>query len=103
MKTARKFGKPNPSKPVKAHKVRGERLRGNSAARGYNWEWRRARAQYLKDFPLCCVCEPAGRITEATVVDHKTPHRGNQVLFWDVANWQALCKPCHDRKTAKGK
>jgi 5-methylcytosine-specific restriction protein A len=21
-------------------------------------------------------------------------------LFWDEDNWQALCKPCHDRKTA---
>nr|WP_292832122.1 HNH endonuclease signature motif containing protein [Mesorhizobium sp.] len=21
-------------------------------------------------------------------------------LFWDRSNWQPLCKPCHDRKTA---
>jgi len=38
--------------------------------------------------------------TAATVVDHVTPHKGDKVLFWDRLNWQALCKRCHDRKTA---
>ncbi len=37
-----------------------------------------------------------GRITPATVVDHITPHRGDQALFWDYDNWQSLCKQCHD-------
>jgi 5-methylcytosine-specific restriction endonuclease McrA len=23
-------------------------------------------------------------------------------LFWDKTNWQALCKRCHDQKTATG-
>jgi 5-methylcytosine-specific restriction protein A len=41
-----------------------------------------------------------GRITPATVIDHITPHRGDRALFWQSSNWQALCKPCHDRKTA---
>jgi len=22
-------------------------------------------------------------------------------MFWDERNWQALCKPCHDAKTAR--
>ncbi|WP_330848890.1 HNH endonuclease [Mangrovicoccus ximenensis] len=34
----------------------------------------------------------------AQVVDHIQPHRGDQSLFWDVSNWQALCKCCHDRE-----
>ena len=34
-----------------------------------------------------------------TVVDHIVPHRGDQQLFWNQSNWQALCKPCHDHKT----
>lgn len=42
-----------------------------------------------------------GIITEATVVDHIKPHRGDQKLFWDRGNWQALCKSCHDNKTLK--
>jgi 5-methylcytosine-specific restriction protein A len=37
----------------------------------------------------------------ATVVDHIVPHRGDPVLFWDEANWQGLCKLCHDAKTAR--
>ncbi len=37
----------------------------------------------------------------ATVVDHIRPHKGNQELFWDVTNWGALCKRCHDIKTVK--
>ena len=43
-----------------------------------------------------------GMLTPATVVDHVIPHRGDQKLFWDEDNWQALCKSCHDRKTGHG-
>jgi 5-methylcytosine-specific restriction enzyme A len=32
----------------------------------------------------------------ATVVDHIEPHRGDTGRFWDKANHQPLCKPCHD-------
>jgi 5-methylcytosine-specific restriction endonuclease McrA len=28
----------------------------------------------------------------ATIVDHIKPHRGDQNLFWDQTNWQALCR-----------
>ena len=45
-------------------------------------------------------CLQQGRYEKATVVDHITPHKGNQQLFWDRNNWQPLCKQCHDRKTA---
>jgi 5-methylcytosine-specific restriction protein A len=34
-------------------------------------------------------------------VDHIRPHRGNRDLFWDMTNWQAMSKVCHDRKTSK--
>lgn len=42
------------------------------------------------------MCERLGRITAAAVVDHKTPHKGDAVLFWNEANWQSLCAACHD-------
>lgn len=29
-------------------------------------------------------------------VDHKTPHRGDEALFWDEGNLWVLCGPCHD-------
>lgn len=50
--------------------------------------------------PLCRICELAGRVTPASVVDHITPHKGDASLMWGQSNWQALCKPCHDHKTA---
>jgi 5-methylcytosine-specific restriction enzyme A len=36
-------------------------------------------------------------VTAATVVNHRTPHKGNLALFFSVENWEACCKPCHDR------
>ncbi len=81
----------------------GDRLRGGADARGYNAEWRKARAAYLRRHPLCVECQKEGKLTPATVVDHIIPHRGDSKLFWDESNWQSLCKGCHDRKTGLGK
>ena len=50
---------------------------------------------------MCAACRAQGRVVPATVVDHVTPHRGNQRLFWDKGNWAPACKPCHDAKTAR--
>ncbi len=80
----------------------GDRLRGSAESRGYDARWRKARKAFLQKHPLCVECYKAGRLTPATVVDHIVPHRGNQGLFWDEGNWQALCKACHDRKTGSG-
>ncbi|CAG9184237.1 HNH endonuclease [Cupriavidus respiraculi] len=78
-----------------------EERRGSSAARGYGGKWQRERAEYLKANPICVEHRKAGRIVPATVVDHIVPHKGDQRLFWRRSNWQALCKSCHDRKTAR--
>ncbi len=43
-----------------------------------------------------------GSVKPATDVDHVIPHRGNEQLFWDEENWQALYHECHSRKTAMG-
>ena len=71
----------------------------SAGARGYNWEWQKARKVFLAANPLCVQCMAEGRYIKATVVDHIIPHRGNQELFWDRNNWQALCKRHHDLKT----
>ena len=78
-----------------------DRQRGTASQRGYDRRWRKYRDLYLLDNPLCVDCKRQGRLTPATVVDHITPHKGDAELFWDSANHQALCKLCHDRKTAK--
>jgi len=77
------------------------RQRGGSTAQGYGARWQRARAAYLQRHPLCVICRAVGRIVAATEVDHKIPHRGAPKLMWDEGNWQALCKLCHSRKTAR--
>ena len=79
-----------------------DRLRGGADARGYDARWRKARLAFLNRHPLCAQCLAEGKYTAATVVDHITPHRGDQRLFWDEANWQPLCRECHDRKTGHG-
>lgn len=68
----------------------------SASARGYGALWRKARRLFLMDNPLCCKCA-----APATVVDHITPHGGNQKLFWARSNWQPLCKACHDIKTVR--
>lgn len=81
---------------AKAHDAR----RGSAHERGYSVAWQRARAGFLKSHPLCKSHEKQCEVVVATVVDHIVPHKGDKVLFWDHDNWQPLCKPCHDRKTA---
>jgi 5-methylcytosine-specific restriction protein A len=76
-----------------------ERKRGSSGQRLYDYRWQQARAHFLDRHPLCQLCHAEGRITAATAVDHRTPHRGNSRLFWDETNWQALCERCHNRKS----
>ena len=75
---------------------RYDKRRLNSYQRGYDSRWRKYRLWFLSRHPLCAVCG-----MPASVVDHITPHKGNYKLFWDEANHQALCKRCHDIKTAK--
>lgn len=74
--------------------------RPSAASRGYGARWVKARNYFLICHPLCAHCQAMKQIRQATVVDHKTPHKGNQSLFWDQSNWQSLCKAHHDIKTA---
>ena len=81
-----------------------------AAAKGYGYRWQKARADHLRRNPLCVFCQRAGRLVPASVVDHITPPRLGDAklsgdperiaaawkLFWDRANWQPLCKRCHD-------
>ena len=95
-----------PVKPPTFHPLhglkRGKQIeRPTAAKRGYNHQWQRLRLAYLQQHPLCVRCKLTKRVTLATVVDHVTPHRGDHSLMWNPLNWQALCKACHDRKTAR--
>lgn len=78
-----------------------EQRRETSCRRMYGYKWQRARQAYLRKHPLCVHCQAEGRTTPAMVVDHITPHKGSYQLFWDQSNWQGLCVPHHNRKTAR--
>lgn len=86
---------------AKQEAQRYDKERGTAASRGYTARWRRYREQYLKHHPLCVECLKDDKVVPATVVDHIKAHKGDHKSFWDPKNHQALCKRCHDRKTAK--
>lgn len=101
LKPCKQLGCPNLTKDkyCEKHINLHRNQRETSTKRGYDSRWRKARNRFLKVNPLCVKCKDQGKLIKATVVDHIIPHRGDQKLFWDESNWQALCKSCHDTKT----
>lgn len=75
----------------RARDRRHDRRRPSSTARGYTAEWRRKSREWLELHPDCAMCR-----RPADLVDHIFPHKGDQTLFWDLRNWQALCRSCHN-------
>ncbi|EEO29290.1 HNH endonuclease domain protein [Oxalobacter formigenes OXCC13] len=73
----------------------------SAASRGYGHAWRKARERFLLANPLCAMCTAEGTVRQATVVDHKIPHRGDKALFWDSSNWQSLCDKHHSSDKQK--
>ena len=76
--------------------------RGTAHQRLYTKQWARYSQMRLQRYPLCANCEEQGKLTSATVTDHKIPHRGDVNLFWDPTNHQSLCTTCHNAKTRSG-
>jgi 5-methylcytosine-specific restriction enzyme A len=70
-----------------------DRRRPTSRHRGYNGEWERRRATYLRAHRWCVVCG-----APAQEVDHIVPVAAGGPM-WDEANWQALCRRHHRAKT----
>lgn len=71
-------------------KARFDKKRPSARERGYTAEWTAASKAFLAVYASCRRCGQ-----RAALVDHITPHRGDQKLFWKRANWQPLCTPCH--------
>lgn len=68
-------------------------------SRGYRARWNKVRMRVLRGNPVCVVCERKGVTSVATEVDHIVPLADGGARF-ARANLQALCRPCHELKTA---
>lgn len=74
--------------------------RESPTKRGYGAAWRRTRAAFLAEYPLCnnALGLHSGRLVAARVADHIVPREQGGTDDW--SNLQPLCKRCHDTKTA---
>ncbi|MGU3495920.1 HNH endonuclease [Xanthobacteraceae bacterium A53D] len=100
------------NRPAAGRSKRDQRV--SARKRGYDSRWDKARATFLAEPEncLCVRCKANGILNPGTlrmdgapepnprrrhlVVDHIVPHKGDQKLFWDRSNWQALCPDHHD-------
>lgn len=59
--------------------------------------WRKASAGFLRG-KVCERCDQGTprRFRLANVTDHRVPHCGDLVLFWDRENWRPLCRGCNN-------
>lgn len=79
-----------------------DQLRGSSAERGYDNEWRKLRLVALRrDNYLCLECLKDDRPTPAIDVDHIIPISEAPERRLDLDNLQSLCKYHHRLKTQK--
>lgn len=74
--------------------------KGSTTERGYGWAWQQQRERILeRDKHLCQPCLRKGKPVVARQVDHiVNKARGGTD---EDANLQAICKPCHDEKSAE--
>ncbi len=75
--------------------------RGTAAQRGYDSTWTRLRARYAAEHHWCEDCLAKGLRIPVAIVDHITPHRGDDALRLSWDNLHATCRPCHQAKTVR--
>jgi 5-methylcytosine-specific restriction protein A len=62
--------------------------------------WKRRRDHQLAHHPLCERCKARGDTVQATVANHKQPHKGDWQMFI-AGTLESVCKPCHDREVQR--
>jgi 5-methylcytosine-specific restriction protein A len=62
--------------------------------------WKRRRDQQLAMQPLCERHLARGETAQASVANHKVPHKGDWRLFIH-GELESVCKPCHDREVQR--
>ena len=68
------------------------------AKKRYGYQWRKLRAFFLAQNPLCEMCKRQGKFTAATEVHHVKPLADGGSN--DFENLMPLCKSCHSKITA---
>ena len=63
--------------------------------------YRRKRARFLRDNPLCAECDQEGHTEVAEELHHKVSVEQRPDLFWEESNWEGLCAPCHWQKKSE--
>lgn len=64
------------------------------------YKWQKIRKAHLMEHPICVMCEQQGTITLARVVDHITPHKGDEAKFFG-GPFQSLCYAHHNSTKQK--
>lgn len=57
--------------------------------------WKERRDHQLRKQPLCERHLARGEVAQASVANHKIPHKGDWQLFI-AGELESVCKPCHD-------
>ena len=70
----------------------GKKIHPNATYKG-----KKFRKEYLRNHPLCEICQEQGIVRPATELDHRIPIARGGAHF-DVDNVQALCSSCHRKK-----
>lgn len=66
-------------------------------------QWRRLRAAFLADNPVCADCLEEGQVTAATIAHHEEERLDNPDRALDSGNLTALCNRHHTMRHKKGK
>jgi 5-methylcytosine-specific restriction protein A len=80
------------------HTHRAPDTRPSARARGYDREWERTRAEFIRAFPICQ--HQSGCLSPTTDVHHLDGKGPKGPRGHDWANLQALCHSHHSQLTA---
>jgi 5-methylcytosine-specific restriction protein A len=67
----------------------------STSERGYGYDWYKFSLRYRSEYPICQVCESAGRIEPATEVHHIEKITDRPDLRLDWSNCLSVCQSCH--------
>ncbi|PKM38669.1 MAG: HNH endonuclease [Firmicutes bacterium HGW-Firmicutes-9] len=74
-------------------------LRDPDTNKRYGRAWKKLRARFLLQYPLCEHCRSEGRLSAAEEVHHILPLANGSTN--DESNLMALCKSCHSKITIR--